>query len=92
MPMAVIFQFIPFYHVLHDLFSVHTEVCVWVLIGLYVMLAWIGERRSNGTDPKSTGMVECIHMYNVPISRFDGTVLDVCVLGVFPTCTFKQGA
>lgn len=42
--MAVATQFIPLYHILHDLYGVHTEVVVFLLIGAYVVIAWSGDR------------------------------------------------
>ena len=44
MPVAVVFQFLPFYHVFHDLYGVHTEVCVGVMVALYAIIAWSGDR------------------------------------------------
>ena len=44
MPMAVVFQFLPFYHIFHDLYGVHTEVCVGVMVALYAIIAWSGDR------------------------------------------------
>ncbi|XP_064388139.1 uncharacterized protein LOC135336304 [Halichondria panicea] len=55
MPMAALLQFTPLYHAFHDMHGVHTEVCVCVIVGLYVMLAWSGDRGTgmearNGTQ------------------------------------------
>lgn len=46
MPLAAALQFLPLYHVFHDLLQVHTEACVWVLLGLYLVLAWSGDRHA----------------------------------------------
>ena len=46
MPLAVVLQFLPVYHALHDVGGVHTEICVLVLFGFYCMLAWIGDRHA----------------------------------------------
>ncbi len=51
MPLATLLQFIPLYHTFHDLYAVHTEVCVVVLLGLYIVLAWIGDRNT-GMEPR----------------------------------------
>ena len=68
MPLAAVLQFIPLYHIFHDIYSVHTEVCVWVMVGLYVMVAWAGDR-SVGTEARrtSTGgiimlVVDCVRI------------------------------
>ena len=47
MATAVVFQFIPIYHLFHNFYGVHTEVCVFLMIGLYVMMAWSGDRTNN---------------------------------------------
>jgi len=47
MATAVVSQFIPIYHLFHDFYGVHTEVCVFLMIGLYIMLAWSGDRTNN---------------------------------------------
>lgn len=44
MPMGVL-QFLPIYHPLHDNLGIHTEVCVFLLIGLYVMIVWKSDRQ-----------------------------------------------
>ena len=44
MPMAAIFQFVPFYHIFHDFYGVHTEVCVGVMVAVYAIIAWSGDR------------------------------------------------
>ncbi|KAK2160483.1 hypothetical protein LSH36_132g01073 [Paralvinella palmiformis] len=37
-------QFIPIYHTLHDKYHIHTEVCVFLLIGVYMLMWWTGDR------------------------------------------------
>ena len=50
MPLATI-QFVLLYHTLHDMGGVHTEVCVFILVGIYVMIVWNGDRNAR-TDIK----------------------------------------
>lgn len=56
-PVAVVTQFVPFYHVPHDLYGVHTENTVMGMIGVYALIAWIADRhkRSDGHEAKSGG-------------------------------------
>ena len=55
-PLAVVTQFIPFYHILHDLYGVHSEVVVFIILGLYIVIAWIGDRhRETETKPAAKG-------------------------------------
>lgn len=37
-------QFIPIYHVFHDMFHVPTECCTLAFLGLYAYLVWIADR------------------------------------------------
>ncbi|XP_065910438.1 uncharacterized protein [Dysidea avara] len=52
-PMAVATNFIPVYHILHDLYNVHTEVVVLIVFGTYAMISWSGTRLKE-TEPKQT--------------------------------------
>lgn len=45
MPLGVI-QFLPVYHPLHDSNKIHTEVCVFLQMAVYVMIAWAGDRKA----------------------------------------------
>ncbi|XP_062614663.1 uncharacterized protein LOC134276426 [Saccostrea cucullata] len=45
MPLGVI-QFLPVYHPLHDSNEIHTEVCVWIQMAVYVMIMWAGDRKA----------------------------------------------
>ncbi len=61
MPMAALLQFTPLYHAFHDLHDVHTEVCVCVIVALYIILAWSGDRGTgmearNGNHGVGEGM------------------------------------
>ncbi|XP_013384780.1 uncharacterized protein LOC106154826 isoform X2 [Lingula anatina] len=55
MPLGTI-QFILLYHPLHDVYQLHSEVCVLALLALYVLVIWSGDRnptedaRSEGKD------------------------------------------
>ena len=44
MPVAVAFQFLPVYHLIHDVGVVHTQLCVLLMGGAFVLLAWVGDR------------------------------------------------
>ena len=44
MPLGVL-QFIPVYHVLHDNYGIHTEVCVLLFFMVYVLIIWRDDRR-----------------------------------------------
>ena len=37
-------QFIPFYHLFHDNFDVHTETCVMCLVAVYALIIWTSDR------------------------------------------------
>ena len=39
-----VLQFAPIYHPLHDVFGIHTEVCVLILVVLYVLIVWSSDR------------------------------------------------
>ncbi|PVD37869.1 hypothetical protein C0Q70_00471 [Pomacea canaliculata] len=43
MPLGIL-QFAPVYHPLHDLFGIHSEVCVLMLICLYILIVWSADR------------------------------------------------
>lgn len=45
MPLGVI-QFMPVYHPLHDSNNIHTEVCVFIQMSVYVMITWAGDRKA----------------------------------------------
>ena len=65
-PLAVVTQFIPLYHFLHDLRGVHTEVVVFILIGVYILIAWIGDRhREVEVKPAVKGV--CLNVYMIYI-------------------------
>ena len=42
-PLGVL-QFIPIYHPLHDMFGIHSEVCVLLLVMVYIMVIWSADR------------------------------------------------
>ncbi len=68
MPMAALLQFTPLYHAFHDLHDVHTEVCVCVIVALYIILAWSGDRGTgmearNGTHGVGEGTCSRIAGY-----------------------------
>lgn len=43
MPLGVL-QFVPVYHPLHDSFGIHSEVCVLMLISVYIFIVWTADR------------------------------------------------
>nr|CAD7442488.1 unnamed protein product [Timema bartmani] len=50
-----ILLFIPIYHPLHDLFKVHTEVCVVLLLTGFFLIVWSTDRNPIGGARPSTG-------------------------------------
>nr|CAD7403377.1 unnamed protein product [Timema cristinae] len=50
-----ILLFIPIYHPLHDLFQVHTEVCVVLLLTGFFLIVWSADRNPIGRARPSTG-------------------------------------
>ena len=43
MPLGVM-QFIPVYHPLHDSLGIHSEVCVLMLVVVYMLVVWSADR------------------------------------------------
>ena len=43
MPLGVM-QFIPVYHPLHDSLGIHSEVCVLMLVAVYMLVVWSADR------------------------------------------------
>ena len=43
MPLGVM-QFIPVYHPLHDSLGIHSEVCVLMLLAVYMLVVWSADR------------------------------------------------
>ena len=43
MPLGVL-QFIPVYHVLHDLSHIHSEVCCLIVLAFYGLIVWAADR------------------------------------------------
>lgn len=44
MAMAVVFQMVPIYHGLKDGFGMHTEIIIFILVGLYGSIVWYADR------------------------------------------------
>lgn len=44
MPCGIL-QFIPLYHPLHDAWGIHTEVCVFLFLGLFILEVWVADRQ-----------------------------------------------
>lgn len=79
MPLGVI-QFIPVYHPLHDSLGIHSEICVLMLITIYILIVWSADRypfesarsyNSSGRNGSSTEIVlgilmhYCLYVYLV---------------------------
>lgn len=65
-PLAVATQFMPLYHVLHDLNGIHTEVVVYIILGVYIVIAWIGDRhREAEVRPAAKGILIHCRCFNV---------------------------
>ena len=45
-PLGVI-QFVFIYHPLHDTFNIHTEVCVMMLVVVFGLILWMGDRNAD---------------------------------------------
>ena len=54
MAVAVVFQIMPFYNILHDHYDIHTEVCVMLVIGLYIIIVWTGDKNKANTGKQGT--------------------------------------
>lgn len=53
MPLGVV-QFLPLYHPLHDMFNIHTEVCVMLFLTIYMAIAWIADRNPTSNARSSS--------------------------------------
>ena len=58
MPLAVVLQIMPFYNILHDHFAIHTEVCAFLVIGLYVLIVWSGDRNKSNSVIRGGGQID----------------------------------
>lgn len=47
-PLGVL-QFVFIYHPLHDTFHIHTEVCVMMLVVVFGLIVWMGDRNADRT-------------------------------------------
>ena len=81
MPVAAFTQFIPVYHIFHDFHGVHTGLCLAVMLALYILLVWTGDRQQNGTETKGTAGCEipCTSMH----FQFDDHYLLPCACRTF---------
>ncbi|KAH9488362.1 hypothetical protein Btru_063328 [Bulinus truncatus] len=43
MPQGVL-QFIPVYHPLHDVYGIHSELCVLLFLSIYILIVWSADR------------------------------------------------
>jgi len=50
-PLGVL-QFVFMYHPLHDTYGIHTEVCVMILLVVFGVIIWLGDRYGNRTTQK----------------------------------------
>ena len=79
MPVAAFTQFIPLYHFFHDFHGVHTGLCLVVMLALYLLLVWTGDRQI-GTATKTsqissgTSSVYIVHWGPVLISLHDRSI------------------
>lgn len=48
-PLGVV-QFVFIYHPLHDTYGIHTEVCVMLLVVVYGLIIWLGDRNGHRAD------------------------------------------
>ena len=54
-PLGVFLQFVPLYHIPHDIFGIHTEVCVMLLIFLYGSITFWGILRARPNNLREIG-------------------------------------
>jgi len=54
-PLGVFLQFVPLYHIPHDILGVHTEVCVMLLIFLYGSITLYGILRARPSNLREIG-------------------------------------
>ena len=57
-PLGVMAQFVPLYHVPHDILGIHTEICVWILVGLYASVMLYALLRAHPVKLKEEGQRE----------------------------------
>ena len=80
-PLAVMTQFMPLYHILHDLYGVHTEVVTLIFFGVYIVIVWIGDRhREIETKPAPKGILvlcTCIPLWFIKIIILHTSYLSV---------------
>ena len=53
MALAVVLQILPFYNILHDHYEIHSEVCCWLVVGVYVLIVWTGDRSTSTTASRN---------------------------------------
>lgn len=68
MPLGVI-QFLPLYHPLHDMFNIHTEVCVMLFLTIYMATAWIADRNPTSNARSSSPGTDNYRFFFVPLHR-----------------------
>lgn len=49
-PIGGILLFIPIYHPLHDIFNIHTEVTCFIIVTIFLLLIWSGDRTSRSNE------------------------------------------
>ena len=74
MAVAVVFQIMPFYNILHDHYDIHTEVCVMLVIGLYTIIVWTGDRNKANTGKQGTRI-----SYSLSCHLFQSDLLSLCL-------------
>ena len=57
-PIAVVTQFTPLYHIPHDVFGIHSEICFWLLIFGYCTCVFWGIMRASPTNAIEIGKIE----------------------------------
>ena len=77
MPLGVL-QFIPVYHILHDNYNIHTEVCVLVLFGFFGLMVWMSDRNPSQearSRPKGEYSVHTEQANNIIVRLIVNTVI-----------------
>ena len=78
MAVAVLFQIMPFYNILHDHYDIHSEVCVIVVIGLYITIAWAGDRKRTNTGKQGISIFSSApHFQTLSVDLRDAVFLEI---------------
>ncbi|XP_048411785.1 uncharacterized protein LOC125463976 isoform X3 [Stegostoma tigrinum] len=60
-PLAVLTQFVPLYHIPHDIYKIHTENIVMVQLAIYIFIVWNADRNGPRDEPSRIVSVSWLH-------------------------------